>query len=83
MRFRISSETLISALKSVAATHRRRTSAPKSLTTCWGDITLPRDLDIFRPSASTVKPCVKTARYGALPLMAMAVFREDWNQPRC
>ena len=28
--------------------------------TSWGTTTLPRDLDIFKPSASTVKPWVRT-----------------------
>src|SRR3990172_8198485 len=44
-------------------------------------MTLPRDLLIFLPLASTTKPCVRTALYGAVPLVPMLDKREDWNQP--
>ena len=32
---------------------------------CEGEMTLPRDLLILRPSESRVKPCVMSVLYGA------------------
>ena len=46
---------------------------PRFSATSIGEITLPIDLDILRPSASTVKPCVSTCRYGASPVMAQQI----------
>ena len=48
-----------------------------------GATVLPTDLDILRPSPSTTKPCVNTELYGALPVVATAVNKEELNQPRC
>src|SRR5690554_4252150 len=67
----------------MAETHKRRMSAPSSFITSWGAITLPMDLDILWPLPSTVKPWVSTCLYGETPRMAMEVFSDDWNQPRC
>ncbi len=44
---------------------------------------LPSDFDIFRPSSSTKKPWVRTARNGGAPRVARPTSSELWNQPRC
>ena len=84
MRFRISSETLISlrvvgGRRPTGAARRRRASF---MTFC-GATTLPSDLDILRPFSSTVKPWVSTPWYGAGPSGPREVSSELWNQPRC
>ena len=82
-RLKISSDATISLLKSVEAIQRRRISAPNVSQIFWGAITFPIDLDCLRPSSSTTNPCVRTDRYGGMPLIAMPVNSEDWNQPLC
>ncbi len=75
--------TRSSSVKSLIATQRRRISAPLSLMTSCGAMTLPSDFDILRPSRSIRKPCVSTSRYGGRPRVASATSSELWNQPRC
>ncbi len=58
-------------------------SAPDFLMMSSGETTLPSDLDILRPSPSTMKPCVSTASNGAAPYAPTLVSSDDWNQPRC
>ncbi|MNT54283.1 hypothetical protein D3C86_1732460 [compost metagenome] len=65
------------------ATQRRMISAPILLEMSCGDTVLPTDLDILRPSPSTVKPWVSSALYGGLPYSIEAVSSDEWNQPRC
>ena len=52
------------------------------MTSC-GEMTLPIDFDILRPSRSIRKPCVSTSRNGGRPRVASATSSELWNQPRC
>ena len=40
-------------------------------------MTLPSDLDIFRPSPSTKKPCVITLLYGGAPRVPTDSSSED------
>src|SRR5688572_13017449 len=47
-----------------------------------GSITLPTDLDMARPSPSSVQPFVAVSRYGACPLSPTPTNSELWNQPR-
>ena len=51
--------------------------------TSWGLTTLPRDVDIFFPSPSTMNPWVRTCSYGGFPYMPTDVRREDWNHHLC
>src|SRR3989338_3092431 len=68
-RRRLSLEIRISSEVSLETTQSRKMSAPDSFMTSKGEMTLPKDLDIFLPSPSTINPWVRTARYGALPQM--------------
>ena len=45
---------------------QRRASLPSSEKMLHGSMTLPRDLDIFCPSSSTISPRQTTFRYGVL-----------------
>ena len=54
--FNISSETFISEDESVEATHNLKISDPNLSIIFCGAMTLPFDLDILFPFASTVKP---------------------------
>src|SRR5665648_622525 len=58
-------------------------SAPEVAMMSSGDTTLPSDLDILRPSPSTMKPCVSTALNGGASYAPTLVSSEDWNHPRC
>ena len=56
---------------------------PSLLPTSCGSMPFPSDFDILRPCASTVKPWVSSALYGAWPSIAQPVSSDEWNQPRC
>src|SRR5271163_2167309 len=58
-------------------------SAPESLITSCGEVTLPSDFDILCPLSSSTKPWVNTASNGARPRVPQLSSSEDWNQPRC
>ena len=47
--------------------HQRMASAPRVSRICHGSMMLPSDLDILRPSASTMWPRQTTWRYGLPP----------------
>ncbi len=42
----------------------------------------PSDLLIFRPSPSRANPWLNTPLYGAFPVTATAVDKDELNQPR-
>src|SRR5262245_26063254 len=65
------------------ATHQRQTSPPYTLSRSSTSSVLPTDLDILRPSLSTMNPCVRSVLYGARPDTPTLVVSEDWNHPRC
>src|SRR6187455_3666796 len=58
-------------------------SAPESLITSCGAVTLPVDFDILRPCSSSTKPCVSTRSNGARPRVPQLSKSDEWNQPRC
>src|SRR3954451_21869590 len=58
-------------------------SAPLSLMTSCGAVTLPLDFDIFSPRSSKTKPWVSTTSKGARPRVPQDSKSEEWNQPRC
>ena len=58
-------------------------SAPWVFIRSLGEMQLPSDFDILRPSASTTKPWVRTVSKGARPRVPQLSSSELWNQPRC
>lgn len=48
--------------------YQRTASAPWSPMACQGSAMLPRDFDIFNPSASRIRSLTRTFRYGGSSL---------------